>query len=268
MSEGGDSSEGAGGGFVLDGACLSAEGRRIVGPISLSLTRGRVYGLIGHNGSGKSSLMRMLARQAEPDEGAISFDGQPLVALGGRAFARKVAYLPQILSTGAGLTVRELAGFGRYPWHGPLGRPSATDAALVDEAVALTGLGAHADRPADSLSGGERQRAWLAMLLAQRAEFMLLDEPTAALDVAQQIDILGLIRGLSRIRACGVLIIIHDINMAARFADEIIALRGGRVAAAGPPEAIMTEATLEAIYGVPMHVLRHPGAGWPVGLPH
>lgn len=268
MSAAADGQEGDGSGFAVRAVSLSAGGRRLVGPVSLALKRGRMYALIGHNGSGKSSLMRLLARQAAPDAGDIALDGRPLSLLDGRAFARKVAYLPQAVGAGAGLTVRELAGFGRYPWHGPLGRPSAADAAIVEEAIALAGLGAFADRLADTLSGGERQRAWLAMLLAQRAGFMLLDEPTAALDIAQQIEILGLIRSLCHERGCGVLVILHDINMAARFCDEIIALREGRVVAEGAPEAIMTAATLQAIYGVPMHVVRHPGSGRPVGLPH
>ena len=192
-------------------------------------------GLVGHNGSGKSTLVKLLARQEAPTAGAIHFDGQPLGAWRDRAFARAVAYLPQHTPLAPGMLVRELVALGRYPWHGALGRFTNADRDKVAEAMALTDTARYADRFVDTLSGGERQRVWLAMLIAQDAGCLLLDEPTSALDIAHQIEVLSLVRKLSRERGVTVIVVLHEINMAARFCDEIVALREGRLVARGAP---------------------------------
>lgn len=246
---------------------FDAEGRRILGPLGLRLEPGRFTGLIGHNGSGKSTLLKLLARQERPTGGEVRYAGTPLEAWGARALARQVAYLPQALSPATGLTVRELVGFGRYPWHGPLGRPGGEDRAQVAEALRLTDTARFADRLVDTLSGGERQRAWIAMLVAQGPRFVLLDEPISALDLAQQVEVLRLLADLARERGVGVVAVLHDINMAARFCDELVALNDGRLQVRGPPAAIMREDVLAGIFGVPMHVMSHPGTGGLIGLP-
>jgi len=245
--------------FSLKGVGFSAGGRRIVHPLDLSLAAGRVYGLVGPNGSGKSSLMKMLARQQVPDGGAIALGGEAIAALGDRDFARRVAYMPQFTPPAEGMTVRELVGLGRFPWHGALGRFRDADAAKVDQALAATELTGMAERLVDSLSGGERQRAWLAMMVAQDTGWLLLDEPTSALDIAHQVDMLALVRRLGEERGVGVVIVIHDINMAARFCDEIVALREGRIVAQGAPRDILDGAVLNRIYGLPMGILQTPG---------
>lgn len=252
--------------FAMEGASLAIDGHTLLEPTSLSVKRGRVYGIIGHNGSGKSTLMRLLARQMQPSGGRIVFDGTPIDAFGARAFARHVAYLPQQIPASTGLTVREIVQFGRYPWHGPLGRVSAEDHLRVAEALALTHLEGFADRLIDTLSGGERQRAWIAMLVAQDSGFILLDEPTSALDLAHQIEVLRLLKNLSRSRNLGVVAILHDINMAARFCDELIALQQGRLLMRGTPHDLMRADVLEKIYGVPMEVIRHPASEAPIGF--
>nr|WP_324617715.1 ATP-binding cassette domain-containing protein [Microvirga pudoricolor] len=246
-------------------ASFSIEGRTLLAPTNLTLARGRVYGIIGHNGSGKSTLLKLLARQMAPTTGHIAFGGLPLDRQGARAFARQVAYLPQTVPAATGLTVRELVGFGRYPWHGPLGRMGPEDRAQVKEALRLSQVEPLADRLVDTLSGGERQRAWIAMLVAQNSAFILLDEPTSALDLAHQIDVLRLLRDLSRERRLGVVAILHDINMAARFCDELIALHSGRIRAQGAPDDIMHGEVLERIYGIPMGVFPNPETGAPIG---
>nr|WP_091130913.1 ATP-binding cassette domain-containing protein [Microvirga guangxiensis] len=252
--------------FEMEGASVSIDGHVLLAPTSLTLKRGCVYGIIGHNGSGKSTLLKLLGRQAQPSGGSIRYAGTPVEDYGARAFARHVAYLPQQTPATTGLTVRELVRFGRYPWHGPLGRISAEDHLNVVEAMQLAQLDDLADRLVDTLSGGERQRAWIAMLVAQDSSFILLDEPTSALDLAHQIEVLRLLRNLSRSRNLGVVAILHDINMAARFCDELIALQRGRIRIQGKPDDLMRSDVLENVYGIPMEVIRHPASEAPIGF--
>ncbi|MDR6955050.1 iron complex transport system ATP-binding protein [Ancylobacter sp. 3268] len=241
--------------FDLDEVRFDVPGRVLLEPLTLVLPTGRVIGLIGHNGSGKSTLLKILARQQPASGGTVRFAGRALGEWTDRGFARKLAYLPQAAPPAAGLLVRELVALGRYPWHGALGQFSDIDRRKVDEAIELTGIAPFADRLVDTLSGGERQRAWLAMLVAQDAECLLLDEPTSALDIAHQLEVLTLVRRLSAVKQLSVIAVLHDINMAARFCDEILALRQGRLIARGTPADIVTPPRLEAIYGVRMEVL-------------
>ncbi|NWN81469.1 MAG: ATP-binding cassette domain-containing protein [Halomonas sp.] len=249
-------------------ASFEVNGRCLLHPLDLTFDEGRVHGLIGHNGSGKSTLLKLLARQQAPSRGELRLDGKPLTAWGYRAFARRVAYLPQHLPAADNLTGRELVGFGRYPWHGLLGRHGREDTQAIDRALALTHTEPFADRLVDTLSGGERQRVWLAMLLAQGSRLLLLDEPLAALDISHQLEVLALIRRLSRELGLGVIIVLHDINMAARYCDHLVALHGGRLLARGTPDAMMNVETLKAIYGVPMHIMAHPGGEHRVAIAH
>ncbi len=250
--------------FELDDVFFAVEGRMLLQPLSLSLPARRVVGMIGHNGSGKSSLLKLLARQQPAGGGIIRFAGTNLSAWKDRAFARKVAYLPQQPPAAAGMLVKELVALGRYPWHGALGRFGPADRDKVAEAIALTGIAPFVDRLVDSLSGGERQRAWLAMLVAQDAECLLLDEPISALDIAHQVEVLELVRRLARDRGLGVVVVLHDVNMAARFCDEIAALHSGRLIARGTPAELMRPEPLEAIYGLPLGILPHPVTGSPI----
>lgn len=253
--------------FELRGATFNAGDRRLLHPLDLDIGRGRVTGLVGHNGSGKSTLLKLLARQERATSGHIGFAGQPLDRWSNRLFAREVAYLPQTVPAAPAMQVDELARLGRYPWHGALGRFGSRDAERTRRALDLTGMSVLAGRLVDTLSGGERQRAWLAMLVAQDASCLLLDEPIAALDVSHQIDVLSLVRDLSREGGMSVVVVLHDINMAARFCDEIVALHSGRLIARGTPAEIMDATVLQRIYGVEMDVLPHPGNGRPIALP-
>jgi iron complex transport system ATP-binding protein len=251
--------------FELEEVGFRVPGRDLLHPLSLRLGGRCIHGLIGPNGSGKSTLIKMLAGQQAASTGVVRFDGKPVESWGGRAFARKVAYLPQFTPAADGMTVRELVALGRFPWHGTLGRVTAANRAMVDEAIVRTGMDPMAGRLVDSLSGGERQRAWLAMMLAQGTEWLLLDEPTSALDVAHQVEVLALVRQLSRERDLGVVVVLHDVNMAARYCDELLALGNGRLVARGTPAEIMRPEMLQAIYGVEMGVMAHPATGEPIG---
>lgn len=250
--------------YALAGIRVRIGDRDLLGPLDLSLVPGRLYALLGHNGSGKSTLLKLMARQLSPSEGRVDFEGAPLEQWSPRAFARRVAYLPQQIPEATGLTVRELAALGRYPWHGAIGRYTSADSERVDTALRLTGLENLAGRLVDTLSGGERQRAWLAMLVAQDSACMLLDEPISALDVAHQIEVMELVRRLCHERSLTVVTVLHDINMAARFCDELVALRGGRRVARGTPEEVVQPGSLQRIYGVEMGVMRHPRRAVPI----
>ncbi|MDR6954990.1 iron complex transport system ATP-binding protein [Ancylobacter sp. 3268] len=251
--------------FELADVRYDVPGRAILGPVSLCLEPGRVYGLVGPNGSGKSTLMRLIARDLVPSAGALRFAGRAIGDWVDRAFARKVAFLPQFTPASDGLNVRELVALGRYPWHGMLGRFGAGDAAKVEAALERTGLGALAERAVDTLSGGERQRVWLALMLAQDPEWLLLDEPTSALDIAHQEEMLQLLRRLSREHGLSVIVVLHDINLAARYCDEIVALGRGAIIAHAAAGEIMRPDLLSAIYGLPMGVFAHPVSGTPIG---
>ncbi|MNI02776.1 Iron(3+)-hydroxamate import ATP-binding protein FhuC [compost metagenome] len=241
--------------FTVQNLGLSIDGNAILSDVGLDFPAGEVVALVGHNGSGKSSLLKILARQLTPTAGSVAYAGRDLKQYEGRDFARSVAYLPQDLSTGSDMTIRELVACGRYPWHGALGRFSDLDRQKVEAAIEATHIERFADRMVGTLSGGERQRAWIAMLIAQDANCLLLDEPTAALDIAHQIEVLSLVRRLAHEGGRSVVIVLHDINMAARFCDRIHALKGGRVVASGTPDDILLPETLRSIYGIDMDVI-------------
>lgn len=253
--------------FSLCDVAFDVAERSILAPLTLEIPiGGQVLGLIGHNGSGKSTLLKLLARQQAPTSGSITLDGRPLDTWSDRALARKIAYLAQHLPSAAGMTVRELVSLGRYPWHGALGRFREVDRQKTEEAIALTAVHPLADRLVDTLSGGERQRAWLAMLVAQDTECLLLDEPISALDIAHQLEVLSLVRKLSQDKGLGIIIVLHDINMAARFCDSITALHSGQVIMQGNSETIMTPDTLQRIYGLPMDIMQHEPTGRPLAI--
>ncbi len=237
-----------------------------IAPSALAhLPTGKVTGLIGHNGSGKSTLLKMLGRHQPPSAERSAAGRAAAGELGQQSLARKVAYLPQQLPPAEGMTVRELVAIGRYPWHGALGQ-LAQRTVKVEEAIALVGLKPLAHRLVDSLSGGERQRAWIAMLVAQDSRCLLLDEPASALDIAHQVDVLALVHRLSQQRGLTVIAVLHDINMAARYCDYLVALRGGEMIAQGTPAELMRSDTLEQIYGIPMGILPHPAGAAPVSF--
>ncbi|MBB4292311.1 iron complex transport system ATP-binding protein [Rhizobium leguminosarum] len=250
--------------LALSGITYAIGPKPILRGIDLTLEQGRIYGLVGPNGSGKSTLLKIIARQVGPQSGAIAFAGKPTADWGAREFARHVAYMPQFTPATDGMTVRELVALGRFPWHGTLGRFTTTDRNKVEEAIARTKLEDFADRLVANMSGGERQRAWIAMMLAQDARCLLLDEPTSALDLAHQASVLSLVQELSHERGLTVVIVLHDINLAARYCDAIVALNRGRIAAEGTPAEIMQTDTLRSIFGVGMGVFPHPVRNEPV----
>ena len=250
--------------FSLNGISYDIDGRTLLHPLTLDIPRGEVIGILGHNGSGKSTLLKILARFQPATRGRVECLGRALESFRSKEYARKVAYLPQQTPDTDGMTVKEVVALGRYPWHGALGRFSGNDRVKVREALELTSMTALADRNVDTLSGGERQRAFLAMLVAQDTECLLLDEPISALDINHQIEVMRLIQKLAHDHQRSVLIVLHDINMAARYCDRLIALSGGKLVAHDETKALITAERLDAIYGVRMGIFRHPETQAPI----
>ena len=253
--------------FVLDDVGITIDGRSLLRAISLTVPAGKVTALIGHNGSGKSTLLRLMARLLAPSDGRIALYGKPLGDWQSWPLAREIAYMPQQVPAVPGVTVRELVALGRYPWHGPFGRLTTHDRDKIAAAMAMADVTQLADRFADTLSGGERQRAWLAMLVAQDARCLLLDEPTSALDIAHQVEVLSLVRRLSRELGLAVVTILHDVNMAVHYSDMIVALQSGRLIACGPPSSIMRRDVLSDIYGIGMRVITDPATNEVICMP-
>lgn len=252
--------------FELNSVSFSLAEKTLLHPLSLTFSSGKIYGIIGQNGSGKSTLIKLLARQQAISSGELLFDQRPIEEWKSKAFARQVAYLPQHLPQAHHLTVAELLKMGRYAWNGLLGRNSKQDLQIISEALQRTNMQDYADQLVDTLSGGERSRVWLAMLLVQQSRFLLLDEPLAALDIAHQVEVMQLIQQLVRELNLGIIIVIHDINLAARFCDQIIALQHGKLLMQGTPEQIMTPEALSAIYHIDLQVQSHPVDQTPVAF--
>ena len=251
--------------FHIEDLSVDVPGRRLLDKITLNLPTGQVIGLIGHNGSGKSTLLKVLARQI-PAHGRVSFEGRELKDWSARDYARRLAFLPQHTPPAEGMNTRELVALGRYPWHGAMGRFGPQDDEAVEQALAECGMRPFADQLVDTMSGGERQRAWLAMMVAQQAGTLLLDEPISALDIAHQVEVLGLVQRMCHAQNRSAIIVLHEVNMAARFCDHIVALKGGKLTMQGNPDELMREEALHAIYGLPMQVLTRPD-GQKVAIP-
>lgn len=223
--------------------------------------------IVGANGCGKSTLLRALGRLLRPQAGSVLLDGRDIHAQPSREVARRLGLLPQSPVAPEGLTVRELVGRGRFPHQRLLRQWSVADERAVDEALAATDLSALADRCVDELSGGQRQRAWIAMVLAQETELVLLDEPTTFLDLAHQVEVLELLDSLVHEHGRTVVVVLHDLNQAARYADLLVALVAGRVHAAGPPAAIVDDAFVREVFGLEARVVADPVTGTPLCLP-
>ncbi|WP_139979915.1 ABC transporter ATP-binding protein [Nocardioides litoris] len=250
---------------VLAGDGLAAgHGRTTVVPaLDLAVEAGTVTALVGPNGSGKSTLLMTLARVLPPRGGRVLLDGEPITARSSVEVARRLGVLPQTAVVPAGATVREVVEQGRYPQLGPWAMMRRRDDSVMERALRLTGLLDLADRRLDSLSGGERQRAWIAMTLAQQTGILLLDEPTTYLDVRHQIDLMRLVRGLCDEHGITVVMVLHDLNQAARYADRLVALRDGTVRADGPPTAVLTPPVLREVFDVDAVVVPDPVTGRP-----
>lgn len=234
--------------------------------LSVEIPAGAATAVLGPNGSGKSTLLRLLLGVLAPSAGSVDFGGRRVADWGREEMARAVGVVPQGEETVFPISVRELVGMGRYPHLGPWRREGDADRRAVEEAMRRCDVLGLAARPVATLSGGERQRARVARALAQEAPTLALDEPTAALDVAHEMAIFELLRDLGHAGKT-VLLVTHNLNLAARYADRLVLLDRGRVAAEGTPAEVLTRETVERVYGWPVEIVRHPGPGPDAGAP-
>jgi len=246
---------------------LNYHQRSVVDGLSARIPEGRVTMIVGANACGKSTLLRGLTRLLKPAAGVVALDGRDIHSLPARELARTLGLLPQHPTAPDGITVRDLVGRGRYPHQGFFRSWSAKDDAAVQRALEATGTLELAGRDVDELSGGQRQRVWIAVALAQETEVLLLDEPTTFLDLAHQVEVLDLVTDLNRKRGTTVAIVLHDLNLAARYADNVIAMKDGAVAAMGAPEDVVTEELVREIFGLESRVMPDPVSGTPLIIP-
>jgi iron complex transport system ATP-binding protein len=244
----------------LDGVGVSLGGQSIVESVSFEVPEGTLVGLVGPNGAGKTTVVKTINGLLAPDDGEVRIDGDPVAGLSAREVSRRVATVPQDTSLGFDFPVREVVAMGRTPHRSRFERTSPVDREAVAEALERTRITEFADRSIEAVSGGERQRVILARALCQRSSHLLLDEPTASLDIGHGVRILRLARELVSEGKTG-LAAIHELYLAARFCDELVLLADGEVLATGPPEAVLTETDLEAAFGVDVAVTSHPVTG-------
>ncbi|GAA5206506.1 ABC transporter ATP-binding protein [Streptomyces thinghirensis] len=258
----------------VDGASrLAARGvsvgygaRTVIDELDVAIPPGVITTIIGPNGCGKSTLLRTLSRLLKPTRGTVVLDGEDIVTLRTRDVAKKLGLLPQAPVAPDGLTVSDLVARGRHPHQSWLRQWSSDDAAVVERALAMTGVSDLADRPVDSLSGGQRQRVWISMTLAQGTDLLLLDEPTTYLDLAHAIDVLDLVDDLHE-SGCTVVMVLHDLNLATRYSDNLVVMREGAVLAQGHPRDVITAELLHEAFGLRAKVIDDPVGDRPLIVP-
>ena len=241
--------------------------RPVVTNLSVAVPDGKVSVIVGPNACGKSTLLRGMARLLRPSGGAVFLDGEAIHRTPTRQVAKVLGLLPQNPVAPEGVTVADLVGRGRHPHQGAFRRWSAEDEAAVAEALVLTDTVDLAERVVDELSGGQRQRVWIAMALAQGTDLLLLDEPTTYLDVAHQVEMLDLLADLNRGRGTTVVMVLHDLNLSARYADHLVAMKGGRIVAEGDPASVVTEDTVRKVFGLDNRVISDPVSRTPLVVP-
>lgn len=241
--------------------------RTVIDKLNVDITRGTVTSIVGPNGRGKSTLLRAMSRLLNPSSGEIVLDGKSIHDIPTRKLATQLGLLPQTPIAPDGIVVADLVGRGRTPHQGLLGRWSQQDYDIVAEALEATGTADLAERSIDELSGGQRQRVWIAMALAQRTDTLLLDEPTTYLDVKHQLDVLDLLTELNRDRGTTIVMVLHDLNLAARYSDELVAVADGKVFAHGRPHEVITKENVQEVFGIDSIIINDPVSDHPAVMP-
>lgn len=249
-------------------ALCAGYGRSVVlKDLDLAIATGQITAIVGANACGKSTLLKALSRLITPQRGEVLLDGRAIHKLPTRELARRLGLLPQSPIAPDGITVLDLVSRGRHPHHGLIASWTSKDEQAVAEALEATQTAELADRPVDELSGGQRQRVWIAMALAQETEILLLDEPTTFLDISHQIDVLDLLTDLNRRRGTTIVMVLHDLNLAARYCDHLVAMLEGRPYKTGSPHTVLTEEMVRHVFGLEARILTDPISGRPMMLP-
>ena len=245
---------------------LAYDNALIIDDLAIAIPTGKITALVGPNGCGKSTLLRGLARLLSPKRGHVYLDGKAIHTLPTKELAKQIGILPQSPVAPEGLTVRELVAQGRYPHQSWFQQWSKEDEALTQEAMTITNIIDFAERPLDTLSGGQRQRAWIAMALAQETEILLLDEPTTFLDIAYQLEVLELLLTLNQTGRT-IVMVLHDLNQACRYAHHLVALRAGEIHAAGNPATVLTVEVVAQVFQIHAQIIADPVTGTPMCIP-
>ncbi|MFJ7831320.1 ABC transporter ATP-binding protein [Peribacillus sp. NPDC097284] len=239
----------------------------IINEMNIEIPHGKITVFIGANGCGKSTLLRSVARLLKPHSGSVLLEGKAISSMASKDIARKMAILPQAPQAPEGLTVYQLVKQGRYPYQSWLKQWSSLDEEKVQKAIESTNLTGLKDQVVDELSGGQKQRAWIAMTLAQDTDIILLDEPTTYLDMAHQIDILDLLFELNDSEKRTIVMVLHDLNLACRYADNLVSLKDGKIFTQGRPEDIITPEMVYQVFGMKCQIARDPIFGSPICIP-
>ncbi|RMI28364.1 ABC transporter ATP-binding protein [Nocardia stercoris] len=253
--------------LVAQDLTVGYDGRVVIEGLDLRLRPGGITSVIGPNGCGKSTLLRTLGRLLAPQSGRVLLDGKEIARMRGRDVARTLGMLPQTPVAPEGLTVGDLVAHGRHPHRSWLRQWSRDDEHEVTTALERTGMAELADRPLEELSGGQRQRAWISMALAQGTDILLLDEPTTYLDLAHSVDVLDLVHELQAGADRTVVMVLHDLNLAIRYSDELVVMHDGRIVAAGAPADVIDAALLQRVFGLRAEVTTCPVSGGPLVVP-
>ncbi|TCV69992.1 iron complex transport system ATP-binding protein [Neorhizobium sp. R1-B] len=239
----------------------------ILHELDLAVPPGKVTVIVGANACGKSTLLRAMSRLLSPHRGHVLLDGKSIHRTPPRELARTLGLLPQSPIAPEGITVADLVSRGRHPHQSLFSRWTRKDDEAVDDALAATKTSDLAERPVDELSGGQRQRVWIAMALAQQTEILLLDEPTTFLDISHQVEVLDLLTDLNHSRGTTVVMVLHDLNLAARYADHLVAMADGRIHVSGTAENVLTEENVRRVFGLESRIIADPTSGRPIMLP-
>lgn len=248
----------------IENLSVSYENNVIIEDMNLSIPKGKISIIIGANGCGKSTLLKTIARINKPSSGEILINNKNIKKIREKSIAREVAFLPQGPICPGGLTVRELVAFGRFPHQKLVGGLNIHDKNVIEWAIKETGLVEFADREVENLSGGQRQRAWIAMTLAQETEIIMLDEPTTYLDMSYQLEVLEVLEKLNRDKKITVVIVLHELNNACRFADNIIGLKKGKIVCQGSPVDVINKENLKEIYGIDASLSKSENGQYPI----
>ncbi|MDQ0091977.1 iron complex transport system ATP-binding protein [Paenibacillus anaericanus] len=240
----------------------------IVNDLNLTVPTGQITALVGANGSGKSTILKTMARLMKPKSGGVLLDGQSIHSQSTKQVAKQLAILPQNPTAPDGLTVSELVAYGRFPHQKGFGTMTSEDKSIIQWSIEVTGMTDFYDRPVDQLSGGQRQRAWIAMALAQQTEILFLDEPTTFLDMAHQLEVLHLLHKLNKEEGRTIIMVVHDLNHASRYAHHIVAIKSGTVISEGTPQQVMTKGVLRKVFGIEADIVPDPRTGVPLCLPY